>query len=180
MTCPQQSNFDDCGIFAMMFASQMAVADAAALHLIKAEHIMQYRFYIAICIIEEKMPGVLRVPLCNDGMSSAHVPLTASHLVELLETVQSHMCHSCRLCLYIADLLFWLCQFMISNVDVGDDQLQADDIASWQPDRMQMDIVFDADTPALDGLHLHMQLMQDLQDQEPPDFAEGMPKLSWC
>jgi len=56
--------------------------------LIKAEHIMQYRFYIAICIIEEKMPGVLRVPLCNDGMSSAHVPLTASHLVELLETVR--------------------------------------------------------------------------------------------
>jgi len=34
------------------------------------------------------MPGVLRVPLCNDGMSSAHVPLTASHLVELLETVR--------------------------------------------------------------------------------------------
>ncbi len=53
---------------------------------------------------------------------------------------------------------------MISNVDVGDDQLQADDIASWQPD-MQMEDVFDADTPALSDLHLHMQLMQDLQDQ---------------
>ena len=54
MTCrqgrPQQNNYDDCGIFAMMFASQMAMTDAAALHFIKAEHTMQYRFYLALCI----------------------------------------------------------------------------------------------------------------------------------
>ncbi len=44
------------------------------------------------------MPGVLRELLCNDGMSSAHVPLTTSHMIEMLETVRSDMCHSCRLC----------------------------------------------------------------------------------
>ena len=32
---------------------------------------------------------------------------------------------------------------MIFHADAGNDQLQADNIASWQPD-MQMDDVFDA------------------------------------
>ena len=68
---------------------------------------------------------------------------------------------------------------MISNIDVGVDQLQPDNIASWQPE-VRMDNVVDAAAPAPDDLHMHMQLMQDLQDQEPPKFAEGMPKLSWC
>lgn len=99
---PQQNNYDDCGIFAVMFASQMAMTDAAALHLIKAEHTMQYRFYLALCIIEGTMPGVLQVPVRNDGMSSAHVPSTTSHLqiTSWLNTltVQPH-CHSCELCL---------------------------------------------------------------------------------
>ena len=42
--------------------------------------------------------------------------------------------------------------------DVRNDQLQADNIASWQPD-MQMDDVFDVDTPGLSDVHLHMQHM---------------------
>ena len=78
MTCPQQSNSDDWGIFAKMSANQMV--DEAALHLIQAEHTIQYMFYLALCIIEEKMPEVLRELLYNDGMSSAPVPLTAPHM----------------------------------------------------------------------------------------------------
>ncbi len=59
MTCPQQSKTDDCGVFAMVFASQMV--DTAFLNLIQAKHTIEYRFYLALCVIEEKMSGVLHV-----------------------------------------------------------------------------------------------------------------------
>lgn len=70
---------------------------------------------------------------------------------------------------------------MSSAFYVGDDQPDdsawlADDSASQQLD-MQMDDVFDADSTALDDIHVHMQLMQHLQVQEPPDFVAGMPML---
>ena len=57
MACPQQANFDDCGVFALLFASQLGAS--ADLYLIKAEHTMQYRFYMALCIMEAQLPGLL-------------------------------------------------------------------------------------------------------------------------
>ena len=57
MACPQQGNHDDCGVSALLFASQMGAS--ADLHLIKAEHTMQLRYYVALCIIEAQLPGLL-------------------------------------------------------------------------------------------------------------------------
>ena len=57
MACPKQGNYDDCGVFALLFASQLGAS--ADLHLIKAEHTMQYRFYMAFCIIKAQLPGLL-------------------------------------------------------------------------------------------------------------------------
>ena len=72
MECPQQTNFDDCGIFAMMFASKLGMS--RDLHLIKAEAMQNYRLYIALCIIKDQLPGLLCAGVRVDQAPEASDP----------------------------------------------------------------------------------------------------------
>ena len=54
---PQQDNLDDCGVFSLMVASQLATS--AGVHLIQPARMPEFRVYIAHCIIKQQAPGVL-------------------------------------------------------------------------------------------------------------------------
>jgi len=57
---PQQDNYDDCGVFAVMIGSQLGAC--ADMHLIQAQLAMQFRFYIALCVIKQWLRGVVVAP----------------------------------------------------------------------------------------------------------------------
>ena len=57
MPHPQQNNFDDCGVFALMFANQLAIG--ADLNLIQPNRVAQFRIYITLCFLQRLQPGLV-------------------------------------------------------------------------------------------------------------------------
>lgn len=57
MPHPHQDNHDDCGVFAVLFASQLAAG--ADLHFIQPERTVHFRLYLALCLLEQQQPGLV-------------------------------------------------------------------------------------------------------------------------
>ena len=53
----QQNNFDDCGVFALLFANQLAIG--ADLNLIQPNRVAQFRIYITLCFLEQLQPSLV-------------------------------------------------------------------------------------------------------------------------
>lgn len=67
VTPPQQDNSNDCGVFALLIASQLGVS--AGLRQIRPEHTRQYRAYITWCLAQNQVPGVIQPLGHHAGMS---------------------------------------------------------------------------------------------------------------
>lgn len=82
--CPQQDNYDDCGVFALMFANQLAKLHliAADLSLIQAMNAQQYRYYIAYCILKNQEPGLMQSSPSNHEfqVECSYLILSGQHL----------------------------------------------------------------------------------------------------
>lgn len=55
---PLQSNHDDCGIFSLMFASQLAAG--ASVHAIVDKRVPEFRLYLAHCLLFNRPPQPLQ------------------------------------------------------------------------------------------------------------------------
>jgi len=80
---PQQDNYDDCGVFAVMIGSQLGAC--ADMHLIQAQLAMQFRFYIALCVIKQWLLGVVVAP----ATAQARAATTAGKSLNSILTVAS-------------------------------------------------------------------------------------------
>jgi len=57
MKHPAQSNFDDCGVFAIMFMSQLGAA--ANLGFVQQQYMQECRQHLASCLLQHKPPGII-------------------------------------------------------------------------------------------------------------------------
>lgn len=61
MRVPQQDNYDDCGVFVLMFASQLAAGNMK-LDNITSERAYEFRMFITHCLLEQCLPGQVEPP----------------------------------------------------------------------------------------------------------------------
>ena len=67
MKHPLQSNFDDCGVFAIMLMSQLGAA--ANLGFVEQQHMQEWRQHLATCLLQHRPPGIITTKLGTNNPS---------------------------------------------------------------------------------------------------------------